>query len=214
VIAGALLALVPGCDHGCEPGWLREHGVPGSWPPARGEGRPGESPPPGSLAMNVVDCPDGLARCSDGRVEVTRLATIPQPCRGPQSACGCPWAYVAECDRGCVADGLEVVMDRARAPVQLCADGADGADRAHAVIAAAEEGERGERAGVGLVECDEGELYRCVGDGVVDCARRAVVARCLRGCSAESASVEDGLEDGIEGHRVTREAAFAILCSR
>jgi hypothetical protein len=194
---GALLALVSGCERGCAWGWLREHRAVTGW----GEGRPGESRSPGPLAMNVVDCPDGLARCSDGRVEVSRLGSIPRPCRGPESVCGCPWAYVAECDRGCVADGLEVVMDPARAPVQLCAPDVD------ALTAAREEGER---AAPGLVGCDEGQLYRCSGDAIVDCTRHTVVASCVRGCSDESASVEDG----IEGHLVTREAAFAILCSR
>jgi len=58
--------------------------------------------------------------------------------------------------------------------------------------------------------CDEGQLYRCVTGDVVDCALHAVVASCVRGC-AEGA---DALEDGIGQHPLTREGAFAILCSR
>ena len=195
--AGALLVLVSGCERGCALGWVREHAA-GPWP----EGVPSSAAR--ALAANVVDCPDGLARCSGGSVEVSRLAMIPQPCRGPQSVCACPWESVAACERGCVVEGLEVVMDRAQAMAQLCAPEVD------AVLAGPPAGDGGPERAMDLVGCDEGQLYRCASGRVVDCAVHTAVASCVGGCSEESAFIEDG----IEVHVVTREAAFAILCSR
>jgi hypothetical protein len=54
--------------------------------------------------------------------------------------------------------------------------------------------------------CDEGQRYLCRSGLVVDCAMAVGVGRCLRGCYAEGASVDD--DD------VRREAVFAILCVR
>jgi hypothetical protein len=55
-------------------------------------------------------------------------------------------------------------------------------------------------------DCDEGERYRCAGGRVVECASGLIVAACLRGCFAEGSSIDDDA--------VSREGAFAILCSR
>jgi len=55
--------------------------------------------------------------------------------------------------------------------------------------------------------CDEGQAYRCATGIVASCAANAVVGACVHGCVAEGVSVEDDIA-------VSREAAFAILCSR
>jgi len=174
-----------GCERGCARSWFEEHGV----------GRDGKRQAPGSPALNAVDCPDGLARCSDGVVEVSRLTMIPQPCRGTPEQCSCPWEREAECDQGCVVDGLMVIVDREKGSTQLCAPAADAGATARVLPVSSPS------------TCDEEQLYRCAGGAVVSCAESAVVGRCVRGCFTEGASVEGELP-------VSREAAFAILCSR
>jgi hypothetical protein len=158
-------------------------------------GSEGRRPPPGAGALNAVDCPDGLARCTGGIVEVSRLTAIPQPCRGTPEQCACPWERAGECDRGCVVDGLEVVMERPRARAQLCAPEVDAGGSAR-VLAVTSPG-----------RCEDEQLYRCAAGAVVACAEGAVVAMCNRGCVAEGAFVGDE-------QPVSREAAFALLCSR
>jgi hypothetical protein len=158
-------------------------------------GSNGRRAPAGSTAANAVDCPDGLARCNGGVVEASRLAMISQPCRGTPEQCSCPWERVAECDRGCVVDGLEVIAERDTAGVQLCAPALDAGPPARA-LAVTSPG-----------RCDEEQLYRCAGGAVVACAEGAVVGICVRGCFVEGASVDVEMT-------VSREAAFAILCSR
>jgi hypothetical protein len=149
--------------------------------------------------MSVVDCPDGLARCVEGSVEASRLAVLPQPCHGAESVCTCPWDLVAWCRQGCAADGLEVVMERARAGRQLCAPDLDaGTARSTAMTRH-------------VGPCDEGQLYLCTAGLVIDCAAHAVVASCVRGCFAEGATIDERM---TERSSVPREAAFAILCSR
>jgi hypothetical protein len=188
----ALAGLVAGCERGCAWRWLHERGLGG--PRAASRSNPG-------AAVDAIDCPDGLARCVEGSVEVSRLASIAQPCRGPEGACACPWDVVASCDQGCAVEGFEVVVGRAGAAVQLCA--APPGD----VVARAPATPDARRS---VPMCDEGQLFRCVAGDVVDCALRDVVASCVRGC-AEGA---DAVEDGIGQHPLTREGAFAILCSR
>jgi hypothetical protein len=146
------------------------------------------------LPRPVVDCPDGLARCEEGTVSISRLATLPVPCRGAPGACACPWEALPACPAGCAADGVEVVVDGPRARTQLCAPGPDAG-----VFVAAAPPDAGE-------ECDEGDRYLCAGGQVIECAPRIVVGQCVRGCFTEKASIGD---DGV-----SREAAFAILCSR
>jgi hypothetical protein len=183
-----VVALLPGCQRGCARDWIEKNGV----------GEQGVIVPPGAAPLDAVDCPDGLARCAGGVVEVSRLARIPQPCTGPPERCACPWERVADCDRGCAAEGVEVVIPRSLAPVQLCAHTRDAGAL---TIAPPQPGEAPRRG------CDEGQLYRCVGGDVIACHDNAVAARCVHGCFADDAALDDDVP-------VSREAAFAILCSR
>jgi hypothetical protein len=92
---------------------------------------------------------------------------------------------------------VEIVVERARAARQLCAPEGHAGVFAAAVPPGLDAGE---------VPCEEGDRYRCAGGRVVDCASNAAIGHCLRGCFAEGTSIDD---DGV-----SREAAFAILCSR
>ncbi len=204
-LASALVA----CDRGRGRGWIGAHGVGGISPTSSG-----------GLPLEVTDCPDGLARCEEGTVSVSRLATLPMPCQGPASACACPWEVAAACSGGCVAEGLELVVERAKAASQLCAPGpgAGGGVFAASLSPPASGTSRASSApdgGTSQVSaapdasdapCDEGDRYRCSSGRVIDCAAGLAVGRCVRGCFAEGTSIED---DGV-----SREAAFAILCSR
>lgn len=183
--------LLAGCERGCAKGWFEKHGV----------GEQGFAPQ-GAAPMNALDCPDGLARCTGGVVEASRLATIPQPCKAAPESCVCPWERLGACERGCVADGLEMVVDRAVALPQLCAPPVDSGTVARIATGAPQ-----------AADCDEDVAWRCSGGQVVACAERRVAGVCERGCFAE------GAEIAAEGPRETnetvrREAAFAILCSR
>jgi hypothetical protein len=183
MVAGAAVAL-GGCDRGCD----GERGF-GAIP----------SVTSGSMPLRVVDCPDGLARCENGVVSVSRLAMLPMPCHGPPSACACPWEMAAECPAGCAADGIELTVERSRAESQLCAPARGGG--AYAAPAPAPS-----PTPVAQTLCEEGERYRCDDGGVVECASSHVVGLCARGCFADGTSIDDDT--------VNREAAFAILCSR
>jgi hypothetical protein len=151
---------------------------------------------PGSRSTGVIDCPDGLARCIEGQVETSRLAAIARDCRGPETACTCPWEPAGTCTEGCAADGLEMVIERALALRQLCAMNPDAGP-------VASDTKRPVRS-----KCEEGQLYRCTAGAVIDCDTEEAIASCVRGCAAEGASID---EDSVS---IRREAAFAILCSR
>jgi hypothetical protein len=153
--------------------------------------------------LNAVDCPDGLARCVDGNVEASRLATIPQPCRRPPPECACPWERVGTCDDGCVVEGIELVMERRYAGVQLCAP------RGDAGVAIPLTG-----ASTPASACDEGQLYRCRAGQVVACRDNAVIGSCASGCFTDQAAIDADLGIGIPKTTISREEAFAILCSR
>jgi hypothetical protein len=176
--------FLPACERGCAKGWFEKHGV----------GEQGFAPR-GAAPMNAVDCPDGLARCNGGVVEASRLATIPQPCKGSPESCVCPWERLGACEGGCVADGLEMAVDRALALPQLCAPGADSGSLAR--IATTPQ----------PADCDEGVAYRCSAGAVIACEDHRIAGVCERGCFAEGAEV--GGEFPLR-----REPAFAILCSR
>ena len=178
------LFSLAGCERGCAKGWFEKHGV----------GEQGFAPR-GAAPMNALDCPDGLARCTGGVVEGSRLATIPQPCKGSPESCICPWERLGSCEGGCVADGLEMVVDRARALPQLCAPGPDSGQLAR--IATTPQ----------PADCDEDVAYRCSGGAVIACEDHRVAGVCERGCFAEGAEVGSDFP-------LRREAAFAILCSR
>jgi hypothetical protein len=184
ILVLVLLVTLPACERGCASRWFTEHGV-----------GPRGVKPPAAAPLWAVDCPDGLARCSGGIVEASRLATIAQPCKGSAESCKCPWERVGECDQGCVADEVDVVVERDVALRQLCAlpPGAGAVARSLSSRSPA--------------ACDEDELYRCVDGSIVACDERAFVAACARGCVRDSASLERDTP-------VSREAAFAILCSR
>jgi hypothetical protein len=181
----ALLALLCGCERGCARSWLDSHGV--------GDTTGGQK---GGPVLNAIDCPDGLARCVEGVVEVSRLTTIPQPCNqagAGAGACACPWERAGDCDRGCVAEEATFLVERDRALVQLCAPAPDAGPKVLPALQPA--------------DCDEDVLYRCASGAVVACEQHAVVARCERGCATEGGDIGTDV-------RIDREGAFAILCSR
>ncbi len=180
-----LVLTLAGCERGCAKGWFEEHGV----------GERGFAPQ-GAAPMNALNCPDGLARCTGGVVEVSRLVAIPQPCKGAPESCVCPWERLGSCERGCVADGLEVVVDRGLALPQLCAPAADSGTPARIATG-----------GPQVAGCDEDITWRCSGGAVVACAEHRVAGVCERGCFTEGAEIGGDVTVG-------REAAFAILCSR
>jgi hypothetical protein len=128
-------------------------------------------------------------------VSVSRLATIPLPCSAPPPACSCPWERVADCADRCTVEDLEVIIDRSLAPTQLCAPGPEAGVFARAIPPV--------RA---TITCEEGQRYVCSAGSTVECASGAVVGVCTHGCYVDGASIDD---DGV-----SREAAFAILCSR
>lgn len=185
VLFSSALGLVLGCDRGCG-GWGGDRGSAAISPLGAG-----------ALPLNAADCPDGLARCADGVVAASRLATLPMPCHGPPGACTCPWEWAAECPAACVVDGVELVVERVRAASQLCAPRLDAGPFAiPASIPLA----------VSDSPCDEGDRYRCSGGRVIECSTALEVGLCVRGCFADETSIDDDA--------VSREAAFAMLCSR
>lgn len=155
--------------------------------------------------MAGIDCPDGIARCTDGALEVSRLAHIGQPCRGPETACSCPWDRLGDCARGCAADGLEVVIDRSQAARQLCLPDPPGRGGASWTL-----GRYADASGTPAATCEEGQLYRCANGFVIDCGTHEVLGSCTRGCFREGAAIEAVTQE----ESISREAAFAILCSR
>lgn len=183
LVAALLVVGLSACQKGCAKTWFEKHGV----------GEPGGAPRGGG-AVHAVDCPDGLARCTDGVVEVSRLATIQQPCSKAEG-CTCPWERAGDCLGTCVASGATVVVDRSKALRQLCAPAGDDPPVSRSTPPQP-------------ADCgDDPVLYRCTGGDVVSCADHALVAHCLRGCVAAGGEIGDDSP-------MPREAAFAILCSR
>jgi hypothetical protein len=184
VVAALFFALAaPGCDKGCGNARVGVREVRNLGAKALGD-----------LPIAGTDCPDGLARCEQGVISVSRLATIPAPCSGPPETCRCPWDRIVDCPNGCAADGVEVVMERGAA-AQLCAlrGGVLPAVPSQVPIPAP-------------APCDEGDRFECRGNAVVECAGNLVIGTCLRGCQREGGAIDDD--------RASRVAAFAILCSR
>jgi hypothetical protein len=162
----------------------------------------GEHAPTGKTSVPLlgVDCPDGLARCTDGVVQVSRGYSYPTPCKGlPPDRCTCPWIDVGSCERGCVLDSLEIAIPAVRAVEQLCAPpGWDGGLPAFA-------DEPPPQAEVSGGAC-EGELYRCAGGAVIRCGDPPTpVATCRHGCTDDGASLDD--ED------VGNDGAVVLLCA-
>ncbi len=184
--------VLGGCQRGCLKTWLEERGV-GARP---------EAPPKAGVPLHGIDCPDGLARCVGGSVEVSRLARVPDPCVGRPAECACPWDVVATCPRGCVADELVVDITASLSATQLCALD-DGEAVARAITSATRV----------AYECGEDDNHVCVAGTVAHCelsvadgARRArPVATCLLGCADDGATLEDIVDD---------RQATALLCAR
>jgi hypothetical protein len=176
-----LLVCLAGCQRGCAKPWLADRGIGGD----------PRTSPSAIVPLNATDCPDGLARCVQGSVEVSLLGTVPHPCTG--EACACPWERVGDCDTACTVDGLEVVLAREHAEEQLCASTATGLARpAEATSVVTPCDIRGYR-------CDGDVLERCDEDG----ATPRTIAVCSHRCAAES----------IDADAVTNEQAAALLCA-
>jgi hypothetical protein len=194
---GCLLLLLAVAGSGCKRGALAE------WLGRNGAAAASSATP--VQLLQGTDCPDGLARCVGGSVEVSRVKRVPRPCPAtfkPED-CVCPWEEIEACTLGCAAEGAEVVVDPARAVAQLCAP-----DPAHPVARPAP----GAVAPRGV--CDAAG-YRCVASLVVVCADSAsgdggldahVVGACIHGCFQEGELL--GEEEAELG------AATRILCAR
>jgi hypothetical protein len=126
----------------------------------------------GTAVAVKQDCPTGLARCVNGAVEITEgRATCP--------GCPCGWKRVQVCQKGCIAEGLELVRDPADAPT-LCAESK--------LAAMPPPGE------VPLVNCPAGDRFWCHDHTVFACPQGASavpVNICTYGCREEG----DGLGD-------------------
>lgn len=171
VIVSAL-AVLAGCHRGC----------------GAAAGRAGEPAPSSSgLQLDLVDCPDGLARCEGGEVMVSRLARV-------ASTTACPWESQGTCATRCLAEGLIVDLPKASAKAQLCAAPPSASP---VWLPPATESP--------LFGCDEGE-FRCSANVVRRCSgnvQRAVAA-CVDGCAEVSEGIEVGSVD----------AAAGVLCKR
>jgi len=143
-----------------------------------------------SGALGGIDCPDGLARCVDGVVEVSRLAEVPARCSG--KGCACPWDALAKCPRGCAAPGVEVLAHGV--PTRVCA-------------AAADQGLARPAGAPAVGTCGEPGLTTCAGAVVVVCeaAGPRAVGVCARGCIEDGEALEDLRDDA---------ARVALLCRR
>jgi hypothetical protein len=187
----ALAACVCGCQKGWLANWIRERG-------------PGAKTATPVTMMNGVDCPDGLARCVGGVVEVSHVARIPRPCPSTHpDECQCPWEAVENCPLGCTEDGTEVVTPPERAAARLCAPDPMNPP-ARPVV--------GGIAPPGACEEARDEVYRCIGSFVVACTpgdvgvEARVLAACVRGCFLEGESLGE--------EEAGPEAAARILCAR
>lgn len=118
------------------------------------------------LELSGTDCPAGLVRCREGRVERSLGGHVPVRCERGES-CTCPFVTELECPGGCLLEGEEVFLGDAGGA--LCRT--SGA-RSVPVVSPAPEG-----------VCDSDDA-RCVGGALVVCAPSPrTVARCLRGCA-------------------------------
>lgn len=121
--------------------------------------------------MGSIDCPDGLARCIDGRLEKSKLATV-----GPGSVC--PWAPMGDCPGECV-EGVLVEEPHA---AQLCRIEA-GAWRES-------------RSPAGADACHDAR-FECAGSQVIDCDTKQVVAVCTHGCGVSALDDELSEADAV-----------------
>jgi hypothetical protein len=175
-----------GCERGCIWKWLGDHKMGDQQSPIRG-----------SLVPQEVDCPDGLARCDKGVIQVSRTFRHPDPCQGSVEQCSCPWVRLGACVAGCAADGVMTEMAADRALSQLCVP--QGA-------ASFATGPRADVPAASGASCDEEAFYSCVESAVVACHPLRSVAVCSYGCMSEGAT--------LDVENLTTQAAVAILCAR
>jgi len=190
--AWVLVLTLSGCERGCLSTWLRDHGFGGEVPR-----------PPTAGDYKEAPCPDGMARCRDGAVYVSRAYSPPAQC-SPEG-CRCPWDKLSACARGCVAEGLEIEMPRESAEKQLCAPDpgrvfAHGTPPGYAPPPQPADPEVLESfCEVERYHCARGVVHRC------DSGQAKPVAVCEVGCiQGEALIVED----------ISVEAATALLCVR
>lgn len=113
--------------------------------------------PDGGLALDLVDCPDGLARCVDGQLQKSKLGAVP-----PNATC--PWIPAGECPGDCV-EGLVVEETKA---AQLCRLEAGPWQLRRAAE-----------------DCGEAR-WKCASNRVIDCELKSMVAVCTKGCALET----------------------------
>jgi hypothetical protein len=145
----------------------------------------GDSPVASALAVKQ-DCPTGLARCTEGAVEIT---TGRESCAN----CPCEWKRVKVCDKGCIAPDVELVRDPSAAetlckglPVSATTPAADAGDDV-----CPNEGER--------FLCRHGTVYACPGASAVP------VATCTNGCADDGETLADA--------NVDIASASALMCA-
>ncbi len=111
------------------------------------------------LAGRLIDCPDGIARCSGRVVKASRLATVDLPCNRAESTCACPRDVIGICPTGCVSDGLEVAMDRTLAAIHtMCA--CESGVRFHDRNFDRDRSGDGPRRGIGALQVHRGGSHR------------------------------------------------------
>lgn len=187
-LRSALLVLVlalgaGGCERGCA-----------------GRGRATRDA--GGFDLAGTDCSDGLVRCVEDRVEVSRLAHLPHPCGSiteGRAACVCPWDTVGRCPNGCAAPGLVAVGGADAGVRQLCRP---DAIVARPVLPTDPAAATPRICGEPSVACRDGVVRVCEEPGRPE----RLVAVCLLGCEAGIA-VDHGetvIDDGVA----------AILCRR
>ena len=206
-IAVACATFGEGCERGCLAAWMRDHGA-GTGSQASGASGSGLDP---SL-LSGTDCSDGLARCVDGRVEVSRLAHLPAACGSLKSgapekagaACACPWDAVSQC--ACAEPGMEIVAAPDVASEQLC--------RPAEVVArplSAVDAPPSDVCSSAGTECRDGFLRAC------DAPGRPVRALgiCVNGCESRVAlAAEPSAAPAAGGASPTLDGIAGILCRR
>ena len=150
VLLCLLVPFVSACERGCLTKAIEE------------KKQAVESP----LDLTGTDCPVGLYRCSGGHLERSVGGHIPAKCERGES-CRCPFVPEGECERGCLVEDTELLMDDGGAA--LCVT---PGSRSVPVLAPAE-------------PCDTDDVV-CVNGAIVRCSPTPrTVARCLRGCSGQ-----------------------------
>jgi hypothetical protein len=198
LLLGALTMGVSACERGCLMRWFEDRSASpglGAESPRGSVARDGAP----SFDLGGTDCSDGLARCVDGRVEISIAGHVPSPCtaRERPGGCSCAWAPAATCETGCVKDGIEVVASADVARAQLCAAAEPllrplSPTELATVLICAEDG----------VSCVDGRVQACTTRG----QPAQLLGACVNGCAT-------GI--GVEpGDLLTGDGPAAILCRR